>query len=46
VEKFSGVTALQGRGKQCGMTVLFGAEISLEEGPEDYLLYGFPRDFF
>ena len=40
---FRGYRLAKEEGEQCGIAVLFGAEISLEEGPEDYLLYGITR---
>ena len=42
---FRGYRLAKEEGEQCGIAVLFGAEISLEEGPEDYLLYGITPAF-
>lgn len=41
-----GYRAAREEGEKIGLTVLFGAEICLEEGPEDFLLYGLSPEFF
>ncbi len=42
----SGYRRAKEEGERLGLTVLFGAEIRLEEGPEDLLLYGLSPAFF
>ncbi len=45
-QSMSGYLHAKEEGERLGLTVLFGVEIRLEEGPEDLLLYGLSPAFF
>lgn len=44
-QALSGYRLAKAMGEQLGMTILFGAELRLEEGPEDILIYGITPEF-